>query len=297
MTDLAAQALDYAARGWPVVPLHNPAAGRCSCGRPDCGSVAKHPRVTGGLNAATLERAQIETWWQRWPQANIGIRTGAVSGLVVVDIDPAHGGNDTISRLQRRHGRLEQAIEVETGSLGSHLYFAHPGGNIRNDAGRRLGPGVDIRGDGGYIVAPPSVHATGRPYRWLNAATQLPAMPDWMQERLAAREVPQRRLDSPDQDYARRALSRAAHDVARAPVGTRNNTLNRAAYRMGRLVESGAVPRYVVETTLEATATANGLPPREARATITSALDGASRKLSPTRARTLAGRADGLGRV
>jgi hypothetical protein len=87
-----AAALDYATRGWPVVPLHTlDEAGRCSCQKPKC-SVGKHPRTENGHHDATTDKGIIEAWWQKWPDANVGLRTGEASGTVVLDVDPRNGG-------------------------------------------------------------------------------------------------------------------------------------------------------------------------------------------------------------
>jgi hypothetical protein len=279
MIDTSREAAELAARGWPVLPLHHPMTSGCSCRQPGCGSVAKHPRIKGGLNSASNDLDQVTAWWTRWPRANVGVRTGAASGLVVVDIDPAHGGLDSLERLQRRYGSLPETLRVETGTRGAHLYFEHPGVDVRNDAGRRLGPGLDIRGDGGYIVAPPSVHAVGRRYQWLEPGAAPATLPDWLQQRLLHREST-RRPDPIvcDREYAQRALDRAAHAVATAPEGTRNNTLNRAAYRMGRLVDSRAVGRHAVEAALETAATLSGLSIAESRSTIASGLNASTKR-------------------
>jgi hypothetical protein len=108
--------------------------------------------------------AIVRHWFERWPDANLGIVTGAVSGLVVLDVDPAHGGAESLAALEAEHDPLPPTIEAVTGGGGWHLYFRHPGGELRNRAGLR--PGLDLRGDGGYIVAPPSIHPNGQPYRW-----------------------------------------------------------------------------------------------------------------------------------
>lgn len=84
-------ALDYAARGWAVVPLHGISEGRCTCGKPECRSAGKHPRISGGCHAATTDPETIEQWWRTYPDANIGIATGKVSGLIVVDVDAGEG--------------------------------------------------------------------------------------------------------------------------------------------------------------------------------------------------------------
>lgn len=146
--ELAAAAVAYAAAGLPVLPLDG-----------------KLPRLRNGLHGASTDIAVVAEWWRRWPGANIGIRTGAASGLVVLDVDPP-AGFAALAELERRVGKLATA-EVLTGSGGRHRYFTHPGGGeVRNSAGR-LGDGLDVRGDGGYVVAPPSIHESGRPYKWM----------------------------------------------------------------------------------------------------------------------------------
>jgi len=285
VTDHGEAALEYAARGWAVLPCHHPLTTGCSCRSADCISPAKHPRIARGLNAASNDPAQIAQWWQKWPRANIGVRTGAGSGLVVIDVDPAHGGSDSLQQLVRKHGPLPDSRVVETGTRGTHIYFAHPGTPVRNDAGRRLGPGLDIRGDGGYIIAPPSLHAAGRRYRWTAPDVELAPLPDWLLERLVQREV--RPAPVPfnmhDPEFSRRALEHAAHAVATAAPGTRNDTLNRAAYRVGRLVGDGTLHPTSVEATLENAAATAGLPAAEAKATIASGLRAGSRAAKPSR--------------
>ena len=115
----------------------------------------------------------------------MAIVTGAVSGLVVVDIDPAHGGKDSLHQLERSHGPLPATLEALSGGGGRHLYFTHPGGVVHNRVG--LAPGIDLRGDGGLIVAPPSVHPGGGRYRWapkrgLGEVEPAP-LPAWLVER------------------------------------------------------------------------------------------------------------------
>lgn len=185
-------ALAHAARGWPVFPLYEPVWGDpvgpvvCSCGKAGCGNIGKHPRCDHGLKDATTDEAQIRAWWTRWPNANIGVPTGAVSGMVVIDIDPRHGGNDSLDELEAQHAKLPHTVEQLTGGGGRHLCFAHPGVNIKNRAG--LKPGIDIRGDGGYIVVEPSLHASGRRYAFelssLPGEVELAEMPRWLRDLL-----------------------------------------------------------------------------------------------------------------
>lgn len=159
-------ALGYAGRGLFVFPLHGVRAdGACTCGRHDCGSVGKHPRTPNGLKDATTDPGQIRDWWTRWPDANVGIRTGAESGIVVLDVDAKNGGLDSLDALLYEHGPLPRTPGTLTGGGGRHILFRHPGHEVRNSASK-LRPGLDIRGDGGYVVVPPSIHASGARYRW-----------------------------------------------------------------------------------------------------------------------------------
>jgi hypothetical protein len=179
--NLLSAALNYARRSLAVFPLHYPVAmngrkcfcdqtiqrPRCSCGSPDCGNnAAKHPYarlVPNGNKNATTDLLTIERWWTAAP-FNIGIRTGAPSGIIVVDVDPRHRGDTTLTDLERQHGPLPPTWRFLTGGGGEHVLFKHPGGEVRNDVGTKLGAGLDCRGDGGYIVAPPSLHISGRRY-------------------------------------------------------------------------------------------------------------------------------------
>lgn len=148
-----------------VFPLFSPTLeGDCDCGRPQCGSIGKHPRCSGGLNDATPSPERIDAWWNQWPDANLGVRTGIESGLVVVDVDPRHGGNESLVELEQKIGVLPKTWKVVTGGGGSHLYFRHPGGKVGNRTG--FLPGLDLRGDGGYAVGPGSLHGSGRRYEW-----------------------------------------------------------------------------------------------------------------------------------
>jgi putative DNA primase/helicase len=143
----AAQAL--AARGWPVFPCDG-----------------KRPRTAHGLHDATADPVVVERWWSRvWPGADVAVRTGTESGLLVLDVDPDHGGDDALHALEREHGALPATIESLTGGGGRHLIFKHPGYEVRNSAGK-IGAGLDVRGANGYIIAPPSRHASGRSYEW-----------------------------------------------------------------------------------------------------------------------------------
>ncbi|MBK8172770.1 MAG: bifunctional DNA primase/polymerase [Sandaracinaceae bacterium] len=158
-------ALAYAALGYHVFPVFEIGeSGQCACGQADCNSPGKHPRTSRGHKDATTRASQIANWWEKYPQANVGIRTGVESGLFVLDVDPRHGGDAALAELEHQHGALPATIDASTGGGGRHLWFAMPGTDARNRTGFR--PGLDIRGKGGFAVVPPSNHKSGRRYEW-----------------------------------------------------------------------------------------------------------------------------------
>ena len=159
-------ALAYAARGWLVVPCHGIHAGHCTCGELGCKSPGKHPRTAGGVRDATNDTSVIRAWWGRSPDANVGIAAGRRSGLLVLDVDPRHGGDVTLAELEAKHGPLPETVEAITGGHGRHILFAYPDGRDVGCSPGDLGPGLDVRGEGGFIVAAPSGHLTGGRYEW-----------------------------------------------------------------------------------------------------------------------------------
>lgn len=188
MNELLEAALQYAARGWPVVPLHDVVSRACSCGQ-DCGqSQGKHPRTEHGHKQATTDEQQIRAWWQCWPNANIGIATGARSGLVVIDVDPRHNGWNSLDKLEQEHGVLPATLSVVTGGNGLHLYYQHPGPRVPSRSSK-LAPGIDVRGDDSLVAAPPSLHISGNRYmRTGHCPTEPAAMPSWLIEAVKERE-------------------------------------------------------------------------------------------------------------
>jgi Bifunctional DNA primase/polymerase, N-terminal len=201
-----ATALAFAGHGHAVFPVNWPIKhkGRliCSCGgelrgRP-CSKPAKHPfgiLAPNGLLSASIESWQIKLWWHRAPAANLGVVTDR---LVVVDIDPRHGGDESFAALEREH-EFPPTWRASSGGGGQHVMFACPDGvEIRNVVAEQmdnppLGPGIDIRARGGYIVGPTSRHISGRAYAWSvdhhPAGVPLAPAPDWLIERLTARTV------------------------------------------------------------------------------------------------------------
>jgi putative DNA primase/helicase len=193
--DVAAR---YAAAGLAIFPAFTIDGGRCSCGDARCASPGKHPipsLVPHGVLDALADEGAVAQWWAVYADANIGIATGDASGIVVVDVDPP--GLATFGNLERLHGEVPPTWAAETGSGGLHLYYRMPPLDVRNSAGA-VGPGIDVRGNGGYVIAPPSRHLTGRRYRWQDAwhprRLPLAAVPDWLLKKMlppgAARQAP-----------------------------------------------------------------------------------------------------------
>jgi hypothetical protein len=222
-SDLAATALRYLAQGWASVPVE---------------LRSKHPVVRWEEFQHRLpSRGEVDTWFRNRSDLNIAIVTGRVSGLVVLDVDPGHGGAESLSKLEATHGALPRTVEVVTGGGGRHLYFAHPGELVRSHAG--LEQGLDIRGDGGLVVAPPSLHASGQRYRWKHPPEQIEIAPlpswvlDYARDDTALRGHPR--------GYWRRRIRR------RVEEGERNSTI---ASLTGHLLWRGVDVDVIIELLL-----------------------------------------------
>ncbi len=233
-------ALSYAARGWSVFPVFEPRGiGRCSCDTPLCHSIAKHPCVQNGLHDASRDRRTVTRWWTRRPKANVAIVTGLDSGLVVLDFDARHRGLETLQQIQIEHGPLPKTLLVATGGGGLHYFFGYPDSEDVASGAAVLGSGADIRARGGYVVGPPSVHASGNRYRWINGPgdVDLAALPPSILTLLRERK----KKHAPPPPLATRSTARSHdHDVRvrrcrayvdripGAPEGARNETFFRA---------------------------------------------------------------------
>lgn len=256
--DLLTAALDYGARGLPVHPLHDVVAGFCSCGKQGCRDGrkgGKHPRPAAGQKRATTDAEQIRRWWTEYPGANIGIVTGAASGLFVLDVDGKPGA-DSLATLESRNGALPVTVTARTGRGGTHYYFQHPGGYVPSRAGK-LGQGLDVRCDGGYVVAPPSVSEHG-PYTWEPGRSPddvpIADAPEWLVTAARGNRPPSQAKRSQDATSALESTGPrvvgstsgtpaldALHGV---PEGRRNDTLYRSACSdRGRGADDDAIRR------------------------------------------------------
>jgi putative DNA primase/helicase len=178
------KALGFADKGMRVFPLFEPSAiGSCSCSDGEgCGSIGKHPRIGGGLKSATTDPGEIRRWWERWPKANIGIATGG--GTFVLDVDYGHDGDESLSALEEEYEELsDDHPRINTGN-GVHYYFRSEV-EVRNSASK-IGPGLDIRGEGGYVVSSGSMHGNGNVYTHdYGSGTDLLDAPEWLMDLVA----------------------------------------------------------------------------------------------------------------
>jgi len=230
-------ALRYAEKGFATFPCWWAIGALCACPRVDCDRKGKHPIgrvVPHGLKDATTDPVLIRAWGRQYPLANIAIRTGLESGLVVVDRDDYKGGLVSWEALEAKHGRLPYSLRVRTGSGSLHLYLRHPGGRrISSNTSGKLGPGIDLKADGGYVIAPPSLHVSGRRYEWLDAdSSHLEDVPAWLlalltryDERPVAEEgppvveLPEEWAERVQRNFLEEAFERIRNGAARHDVG------------------------------------------------------------------------------
>ena len=278
MNLLREAALGYAHRGWRVFPLHGIVNGTCTCGRKDCSSAGKHPLVRRGLYEATTDPKQIQSWWRRWRSANIGIATGAVSGIVVIDVDlpPA------LQSLDRLVNKLPTTLTGLTGGGGAHLIYRCSDETLGNSAGRLPGlendlRGIDLRGNGGYVVAPPSVHRSGGSYQWLDANRPVAEAPVWLKQpersHVELGDVELASFDGDGTPYGLAVLSDEILRLQAAQPGTRNHELNRCAFVLAQLVAGGELLESSARTTLLTIGMSIGLDEPESRQTIDSGFE------------------------
>jgi len=250
-TSLVNAATRYASAGYAVFPL---IPGQ------------KKPMVANGFGAATTDIIQIQRWWKETPNANIGISTGRRSGFFVldVDIDPENGINGlaSLEKLENQFGPLPSTWRQRSPRGGLHIFFQHPpsGIEIRNSASK-IGMGLDIRGEGGYITMAPSETPAGA-YAWEEqfspTDTELAAAPDWLISLLR----PRRRLEAIQQDeideqaiaiatderirgwavnFAQKRIDYICDNIRSAAIGTRNTTLFTGSIRIGELIPFGLI--------------------------------------------------------
>ena len=226
----------------------------------------KKPLTAHGLKDASQDQARVREWWERWPDAQIGVPVGANTGTFVLDVD-LPDGPAALAALEAEHGPLPPTWTARTKSGGEHRHFILPEVLELKNSARRLGAGLDIRTEGGYVIAPPTPG-----YVWTQTKGRAEA-PAWL---LALLTAPKQHKHAPaiknesTTPYGRKALEAEASRVALAPEGTRNHALNSAAYCIGQLVAGGQIDRGEGESTLLLAASRAGLNPAEAAKTFAS---------------------------
>lgn len=282
MNDLRAAAIDYASRGWRVIPLYNIRPdGTCACGRPDCDGNArgKHPRVTAWQEKATTDPKKIDYWWGLWPQSNVGVMCGQDTGSMVVDVDGPTGEQSLEGR------EWPKTPKAKTGR-GYHYHFKWPKLDfvLKNNAG--ILPGIDVKVGKGQVAMPPSQHYNGSKYEWVVGPEEcdLADAPAWFIDILKEKYGPKKRLDENikkleakkqtaiTNKYAQKALDEEVAEVALASNGTRNNQLNTSAFKLATLVANGSLDEDEVRRQLERAARRAGLSSIEIEATLNSAM-------------------------
>lgn len=263
MNPLRAAARAYAAAGWPVFPVE-------PRGKRPLGRLVPH-----GLKQATVDPGQVERWWAAEPDANIGLRTGIT--FDVLDVDGDEGFGELARRIAEAGRALEPGAIAATGSgSGAHYLFTPSGHGNR----AKMAPGLDWRGEGGYIVAAPSIHASGERYEWAlrpKAGAVMPAPPRWLIELVDPPKMPRPPSPIPatrdTSAYVAAAVKGELEKLAATKEGGRNHALVAAATNLGTLVGAGVLERGQAEYVLEKVALAIGLEQREVTATIRSGLD------------------------
>lgn len=292
MESLLDYALAYAAMGWYVFPCHTAVKKKgysCTCEvwkranvNPDfeCPRPGKHPRTENGLDDATLDTEQIAAWWKKWPTANIGINCGK-SGLLVVDLDTYKDAYEGES-LELD----EDTVTGLSGGGGAHLFYRLEDNDRFGNSNKNLPTGIDIRGHGGYAIVAPSLHESTNYYQWENDYgpwdKTLAAIPPKLRkileetvnrERLVVNFDVTKKFEHQATAYGLAAINNQCKAVTTAANGTRNNTLNTAAFALGRLVAGGEVDFDYAYDNLLSAALSIDLTDEEAKRTIDSGIN------------------------
>lgn len=249
------EALRLAATGFAVFPIHTITDGRCSCGGGDqCSSPGKHPKTPHGVQDATTEAATVDRWWGAWPDANIGIACGR---CFVVDCD-GDAGITAWDELQAAHTPAP-TVNAQTGGGGRHFYFRVPDALHLTNRKGSLPACIDVRGSGGYVLAPPSTHRSGRRYAWMLDGAPFSLIPSWLVALLTPKVMTPRgeptwRRGSPFEPgttpYGAAVLRGSLSRVTRACNGERNQTLAREAFILGQWSAGGEIDPAGLDTLL-----------------------------------------------
>ncbi|SNS03190.1 Protein of unknown function [Humidesulfovibrio mexicanus] len=260
-------ALNYTSKGWRVFPCR----------------ANKKPLIQNGFKAASTDPEQVRKWWMQWPTASVGCPMGAEHGAWVLDVDLPKGP-ESLAALEAEHGPLPATVEQHTGGSGRQLFFKWiKGREVRNSA-NKLAPSLDVRGEGGYVILPPSGHLSGGTYSWVSSGAALAEAPAWLLDMVAPLSTAAQAAKTAPltaggtTPYGRKALEAEAAIVMNTAQGGRNQALNESAFALGQLVAGGELDRQKAEATLLDAALAVGLTEIEARKTIASGMAAGERE-------------------
>ena len=232
--DSLSAAETYARHGYVVARCHGCTDGECHCGAGDCDKPGKHPNTQHGLKDGSKDLERVAKAFKQRPQSNIAIVTGKESGIIVLDVDPRHGGDQTLAALEAEHGELPLTPRAATGGGGTHYVFSHPGETLGNRI--NMLPGLDVRGDGGYIIAAPSIHAEGRQYAWQegSAPWEIPAaeIPAWLLAIMRKPAAKEALRTAPASTTALAELIKWANNYAAKAQGANQGGRNAAAFNL-----------------------------------------------------------------
>lgn len=241
-------ALTYIKKGWPTFPLHRRILGedgksRCSCGKPNCRAKGKEPVTDHGFKDGTTDEKTIRAYLQKYPHCNLGIATGEASGLLTLDIDGPEG-RESLLALEEKYGVLPATLTSATGRTdgGQHRFFRYPKGSGIG-CPRKVAPGIHVMGTGGYVVAPPSIHESGRAYAWIDESIEVAELPQaWVD--LLVKAQKSRLGSNPDKKERQEPMTIEEEKI---PKGSRNNRLHEIA---SSLVHKGLPRKTVLESVL-----------------------------------------------
>jgi len=237
--------LEYVAQGWAIFPCHSIKDGKCTCGKLDCKNVGKHPRTLHGVKDASKDPATVQRWQEIFGhEINWAVATGAVSDVVVVDVDPRHNGDESLDKWTAENGDLPDTLTTLTGGGGYHYFFRYPhdGQPLTNRPG--FMPGVDFKSDGGYVILPNARHESGRQYAWRDSRAETVSMPDHLLIVVRSSTADTRKFDTTN--------------LEKIDSGSRNDTLFRLTCRLRRQLRDD---RLAVEASVRAYNTFRCEPP------------------------------------
>jgi len=246
----------YVAQGWPVFPCRSQAEEAADRHTGELITFGeKTPLTTTGFKAATKFKHIIDRWWSDWPAAAVGLPTGAATGFFALDIDNKPGGSNGfvwLDAMEAEHGPLPVTARVVSPNGGMHIYFKYVVGTRNRGA---LGAGVDIRSEGGYVLAAGSVMHDGRAYKWVDDTRDIADAPAWLLDLLMPKSAPSHShysgSASTNVAYVDTAVDRELSDLASTPMGNRNNVLNDAAFNIGQWVGGGHLPESEARAMLQ----------------------------------------------